>query len=111
MSQPDKRHDMMRHFPTILDRWKGADARLWTLTSGHPTLTILLSRREESRFLLIHCASPLRINAPQHWTPSDIRVELDVDMFRVVDENAGVCISDCGVGLHETTVPPWETAP
>lgn len=105
----DRRTDMMRHFPAMLERWRGADARLWTLTSGHPTLTILLTRPNKKQCLLIHYASPASIEAPRHWSPSDIHVELAEEMFRVRDTQSAVSIEECGVSLSEQPIPPWET--
>lgn len=102
----DNRQDMMRHFPNRLLKWRGADARLWSLTVGHPTLTILLTRSDEPDCLMISCGSPERIHAPRCWSPSDISIELDTELFRVVDVQAGVCITNCAVGLHEASTHP-----
>ena len=105
----DRRADMMRHFPKLLGRWKGAHARLWNLTESHPTLTILLTKDGAAGCLLISCVSPNRIEAPRHWDNSNIQVELDSEMFRVIDESAQVRILDCGVAVREMEKKPWET--
>lgn len=105
----DRRVDIMRHFPKRLERWKGADARLWTLTSGHPVLTILLTRPGQKGCLLISCGSPTRIESPRHWSPSDIQIELDTNLFKVTDRLASVLISECEVGISEQDTVPWET--
>ncbi len=101
----------MRHFPTLLGRWNGGHARLWNLTQSHPTLTILLTKEDSPGCLLIHCLSPNRIEAPRHWDDSDIQVEMDLEMFRVVDHGARVQISECGVELKEFDRKPWEMCP
>ncbi|MCW1916549.1 hypothetical protein OJ996_23380 [Luteolibacter sp. GHJ8] len=98
---------MMRHFPKRLARWRGARARLWTLTSGHPVLTILLTMDEVPGGLMIYCGSPERIEAPRHWDSSDIQIELDAGLFRVVDHGARVLISECSVGLREFDSIDW----
>lgn len=106
-AKQDRRLDLMRHFPRRLERWRGADARLWTLSHAHPTLTILLTRGDEPGCLVISCGSPERIEAPRHWSPSDIRIELDTQLFRLIDHQGGVLITNCEIGLHETSTPPW----
>ena len=98
---------MMRHFPKRLARWRGAQARLWTLTSAHPTLTILLTKEGAPGGLMIFCGSPERIESPQHWASSDIQIEFDSRLFRVVDHAARVLISECSVELREFDVIDW----
>ena len=99
---------MIRHLPKRLDRWKGAHARLWTLTDGMPKLTILLEGDDREGCLMIFCGSPERIEAPIHWSNSDISVEMDTGLFKVVDRGANVLISNCEVGLDERKTKPWE---
>ena len=104
----DRRADILRHFPKMLARWKGAQARLWTLTSSLPTLTILLTKPDDPGCLLIRCGSPDRIESPQHWADSDIQIELGAQLFCVIDKFADVRISECEVSLTEMKNKPWD---
>ncbi len=106
----DRREDMMRHFPTLLARWKGANARLWNLTQSHPTLTILLTKEDAPGCLIVSCISPERIESPRYWDDAEIRVELAQNMFVVSDDRAEVRISECGVEVKELERKPWEEA-
>ncbi len=104
----DRRDDILRHFPELLARWRGADARLWTLSSSLPTLVILLYEPERPGCLEIACIGPERIEALHHWKHSNIEVEKEADMFKVVDTAAHVQITRCGVEIKEHDKKPWE---
>jgi len=104
----DRRDDMMRHFPTILARWKGGDVQLWSLTTSHPTLVLLVTKDDEPGCLLIHCAMPERIEAPRRWTGCDFCVVKADDMFDLVDRTGNARICDCGISLAEHPTKPWE---
>lgn len=104
----DRREGMMRHFPTLLARWKGADARLWNLTQSHPTLTILLTKEDVPGCLIVSCGSPKRIESPRCWDDAEIRVELGQDMFNVIDDRAEMQICECSVEVKELERKPWE---
>jgi hypothetical protein len=104
----NRREDMMRHFPTLLARWRGADARLWNLTQSHPTLTILLTKDDTPGCLLVSCGSPIRIEASRYWNDADIHVEIAQDMFNVIDERADMRIFECSVEVKELERKPWE---
>ena len=99
---------MLRHFPTLLARWCGSYARLWELTSSHPTLTILLEREETPGCLVVQCLSPERIEAPRTWHDSDLRIEKAQESFNVLDTAAGVKVLECGVILKEHPKKLWE---
>lgn len=107
----DRRTDIMRHFPRRLTRWRGSHARLWSLTSSHPTLTILLTKDGVTGGLMIVCTGPERIEAPRSWENSDIQVELDTRSLRLVDRGANVLISECSVELKEFDLMEWEKPP
>ena len=104
----DRRDDILRHFPTLLGRWQGTHARLWELSSSHPTLSILLSCDDRAGCLFIHCTSPEHIQSPRHWPHADIRVVKSAERFDVIDDAAAVKISNCGVEIKEHTNKPWE---
>lgn len=99
----------MRHFPTLLSRWKGTSARLWVLTSSHPTLSIVLYDNDSTGSLEVACLDPERIEAPLRWENSDIQiVKAKNGMFNVIDQKAGVLISECGVEIKEFDKKSYE---
>lgn len=105
----DRRDDMIRHFPTILARWRGGDAQLWNITTSHPTLVILVIKEELAGCLIIHCSVPRRIEAPRTWKDCEFMVRKGEEMFDLVDEAANARILDCGVSLSEHPKKPWES--
>jgi len=104
----DRRDEILRHFPALLNRWRGVDARLWTLSSAHPILLIVLCDHQRPGSLEIACIAPERIEAPHRWTNSNLNIQNDGDLFRVIDEGARVLISRCGVEIKEFSNKPWE---
>ncbi len=106
----DRRDEVLRHFPTLLARWRGVSARLWELTKSHPTLRITLCEDGRSGSLEIACLDPEHISAPLRWEDSDIHVEKAAGdgLFDVVDERARVRISSCGVEIAEFDKKPYE---
>ncbi len=106
----DNRDDIMRHFPTLLARWKGASGRLWELTSSHPILRIALYDNDRSGCLEVICIDPERIEAPRHWKNADIVIEKTGGngLFNVIDRAASVYITNCGVEVKEFSQKPHE---
>ena len=104
----DRRDDMMRHFPAILNRWKGGDAQLWNISSCHPTLAILVTKKKLPGCLVIHCTGPERIEAPRVWAHCNFTVTKAAEMFDLIDQEANVRVFECGVSLSEHPKKPWE---
>src|SRR6185436_19837038 len=75
--RPDRRSDMLRHFPTLLKRWQGADAQLREMTWSHRTLRLVLQLPDRGGFLSIACIDPLHIQAPVSWSGADIEIAVD----------------------------------
>ena len=44
MSPEERRRDRLRHFPTLLSRWKGGTATLHELTTSHRTLFVRIEQ-------------------------------------------------------------------
>jgi len=98
----DRRNSILRHFPTLLDRWSGANAQLRELTASHQTLRLFLQFPNRSGFLLISCIEPLHIEAPIAWSNAQIAITLDDgDGYFVLDTGAQVRIRTGGVEVKE----------
>ena len=98
----DRRITILRHFPTLLDRWQGADAQLRELTESHRTLRLLLQFPNRSGYLLISCIDPLHIEAPITWSNAHISITVDDgDGYFVEDTLARVRIRTGGVEVRE----------
>ena len=105
----DRRDEIMKHFPTLLSRWKGISARLWNLSSSHQALRIVLYDSDRKGCLEVLCIGPERIEAPLRRENSDIQISKAKNgMFNVIDQKAGVLISDCGVEIKEFNKKPHE---
>ena len=98
----DSRIAILRHFPTLLARWQGADAQLKELTQSHRTLRIFLQSPNRSGFLVIACIDPRHINAPVSWSSAHIAISVDDgDGFVVADVRVGARIRTGGVEVKE----------
>jgi hypothetical protein len=98
----DGRLDMLRHFPTLLSRWRGSHAQLAELTDSHRTLRIVLRREGHSGHLLIACFYPLPIHAPVEWSDADPTIGLyGAEDFIVTDTQADVRIVTGSVEVAE----------
>ena len=98
----DRRNEILRHFPTLLSRWRGANAQLQEMTSSHRTLRVFLQSAGQNGFLLVACIDPQHIDAPVSWGNANIEISADEnDGFVVLDEKAGVRIRTGGVEVKE----------
>ena len=104
----DPRDTRLVDFQAILDRWMGHPARLWTLSSGYPTLKIILFGKDEQGSLEIVCVAPARIESQHRWEHAAIRVEKsDGGLFNIVDPDGGLRVTECGVQLKEYGPRPY----
>ena len=103
----DPRLDQLRHCPTLLKRWHGGTAKLWQLTSNHPTLTIRVQRSGVHGNLHVLCIEPFRIRGPgDWWENSSIEIVLsEGEGFVVRDERAGLEILTASVEIKENCSP------
>ncbi len=98
----DGRLDMLRHFPTLLSRWRGSHAQMTELTESHRTLRIVLRRQGQSGHLSIACIYPLTIHAPVKWSDADITIGLHgSEDFVVTDSRADVRVVTGSVEVAE----------
>lgn len=102
---PDRTQDILRHFPSFLQRWEGAIARLSELTCSHRTLTIRLEQNGRNGNLQIACIGTIFIHSPTDWSNAKITVQPSNDGFIVADEAAGVRIETHQVEIAENRKP------
>src|SRR5947208_3311914 len=76
--------EKLRHFPTLLKRWKGGQARMYELTSSHKTLTIRIERSKVKGNLHVACLAPLHIHGPLEWSDCDLEIAIIGDSEFVV---------------------------
>jgi hypothetical protein len=105
----NRREDMLRHFPTLLRRWRGYPARLVELTRSHQTLEIELRDSVTGYFMSIGCIAPLAIQSPVEWENAEIEVALHPNGFVVRDRAAHIEIVAVSVEINEHGLPPNET--
>jgi len=98
----DRRLDMLRHFPTLLARWRGAHATMAELTLSLRTLRIVMRREGRSDHLVVACVYPFFIHGPVEWSGADIPVALHGDKdFVVTDSAADVRVISASVEVKE----------
>ena len=98
----DRRTEILRHFPTLLARWRGADAQLREMTLSHRTLRLFLQSPNRNGFLLVACIDPLHIEAPVSWTNACLEITVDDrDGYFVCDSKARVGIRTGSVEVKE----------
>lgn len=106
MTRQERRRDMLRHFPTLLARWRGANAQLWELTISIKTLRIRLERSGVQGNLQVACVGPTYIHGPVYWEDCDLEVVLAEDeSFIVRDVRAGLEIHAALVEMAENRNP------
>lgn len=102
MDTQEKRDDRLRHFPTLLSRWRGAHARISELTTSLRTLRIILRRDGQTGYLLVACIYPQFIHGPLEWPDANVTVALHGgEDFVVTDAAADVRIITASVEVKE----------
>ena len=92
MTPEERCRDRLRHFPTLLARWRGGRAKMWELTISLKTLTIRIERTGVRGNLHVACMSPTHIHGPVYWDDCDIEIALV--------EGGGVIVRDVRAGLE-----------
>jgi hypothetical protein len=106
MTPEERQRDRLRHFPTLLERWRGGRARLWDLSVSHECLTIRVEQPGVRGNLEIGCIGVTHIHSPFRWDNSHIEIVLTVDnTFVITDEGAGVRVVAMGVEIAENRKP------
>jgi hypothetical protein len=98
----ERQLDAMRHFPTLLRRWKGANARLAELTRSLRSLRIELSVAGRPGYLRIACVDPLFIHGPTEWKDADLEVQLQpTGEYLITDASVGLQVRAGNVEVSE----------
>src|SRR5687768_10359900 len=106
MTPEERRRDSLRHFPTLLARWRGGRARMWEFTISHKVLTIRIEREGVRGDLHVACGDTSHIHGPVDWNDCDIEIVLDqVDGYVVRDVRAGLEIHAGKVEVAENYKP------
>jgi hypothetical protein len=106
MTPEERRRDRLRHFPTLLARWRGGRAKMWELTVSLKTLTIRIELKGVHGNLHVACLGPTHIHGPVHWDDCDIEIVLvEAGKFVVRDVRADLEIHTENVELAENCKP------
>jgi len=96
---------VLRHFPTLLRRWDGCIARLWSLTTSHASLTVRVEFPGRVGNLEI-TGHPCFVHAPREWHDCHIEVARDEsNRFLIIDAGADVRIVTEGLEIAENRNP------
>jgi hypothetical protein len=107
---PDKQFLTEREL-SLLARWSGAQARLWSYQITHKVLTIRLEAEDKDGNLHVVVVDTHFVQAPSVWLDSMLEISLKCkDSFGdpvilVSDRSADVRILGGGVGLQENVQP------
>lgn len=105
MTPEERRQDRLRHFPTLLARWRGGRAKMWELTVSLKTLTIRIERKGVHGNLHVSCIGPIHIQGPVYWDDSDIEIVPLEHGLIVRDARAGLEIHTENVEVAENCKP------
>jgi hypothetical protein len=101
MTPEERVADRLRHFPTLLARWRGGRARFWSYSVSHNLFTILIERNGIPGNLEISCSAD-HIVGPVSWENSDIEISHEPGVGYVIrDRAAGVQVMADIVSLTE----------
>ena len=105
MTPEERAADNLRHFPTLLERWKGGRARFWQYSVSHCSLVIRIERAGVKGNLEIACSAD-HICGPVAWNNADLEISLEPDVGYVIqDRAAGVRVVAATVSLAENVKP------
>ncbi len=108
MTPEERLAETLRHFPTILARWRGGRARLWEYRVSHCSLTIRIERAGVLGNLHIDCSAEL-IHGPVAWDNAEIAISLDAEgRFLIEDRAAGFRVVCYCPSLSENVKPVYE---
>jgi hypothetical protein len=99
-----KNDPILRHFPTMLHRWRGGQAIMLELTSSHKSLTIRVKQEGRPGNVIVACVGPRHIHGPVYWENACIEIRrIDETGYLVYDAGADVEITCDAVEIAENT--------
>jgi hypothetical protein len=105
MTPEERVADQLRHFPTLLARWKGGHARFWSYSVSLHSLVIRIERAGVKGNLEIGCHAE-HICGPVSWSKADIEITCEAGIGYVIqDRAAGVRVVGGPVSLAENVKP------
>jgi hypothetical protein len=108
MTPEERIADRLRHFPTLLNRWKGGRARFWYYSASHRSFVIRIERTGVKGNLEVGCSAVDFISGPVAWDNADIEITFEPEVRYVIqDRAAGVRIVAGAVGLAENVKPVY----
>src|SRR5947207_3343397 len=87
MTPDEQVADTLRHFPTLLKRWKGGRARFWTYSVSHCGLVIRIERPGVKGNLAIGCIAK-HICGPVAWNNADVEITYEPEVGYVVQDRS-----------------------
>lgn len=107
MTPEERAADRLRHFPTLLNRWKGGRARFWRYSVSLRSFVIRIERAGVRGNLEIACSAE-HICGPVAWDNADIEISLEPGVGYVIhDQAAGVRVVGAAVSLAENVKPMY----
>lgn len=105
MTPEERFADQFRHFPTLLGRWRGGRARLWSYTVSHTTLTIRVERPGASGHLDVTCSADF-ISGPVAWENAELKITPGPDRGVIIEDRAAGLRVVAGTVTVTEHVPP-----
>ncbi|MBW1294146.1 hypothetical protein [Aquimarina litoralis] len=97
-------HPILRHATSLLDKWKGKEARLFNLTVNHRKLQLKISENryiDDIPYLVISMHEPITMNGYFDWDNADIEIQFDNEKYKVLDSNNQVEIICQNISITE----------
>jgi hypothetical protein len=107
MTPEERAADKLRHFPTLLNRWKGGYARFWLYSVSHCSFVIRIERAGVKGNLEIGCSAE-HICGPVAWLNANVEVSVEPGVGYVIqDRAAGVRVIGAAVSIAENVKPVY----
>lgn len=102
--------DQIRRTRKMVERWHGASAELWELTTSHKSLRVVFSRNHDyATNLMISCLEPDLIRAPVRWENSEVHLRERDGKVLLIDIDADVEVV-CGAFEVRENTKLWRYA-
>lgn len=107
MMPEERAADQLRHFPTMLNRWKGGYAKFWRYSVSLCSFVIRIERAGVKGNLEIGCCAKY-ICGPVEWDNANIEVSLEPGVGYVIQDQApGVRVVAAVVSIAENVKPVY----